>query len=176
MGKPTPRDEIPLQPQLTLEPFDKWGMDFIRPTNPPLGQKKYIIVCTNYLTKWVETKVVKIETKEKVVEFLSENHKIKHRKSISYHPQANGQVEVTNKALEGILTKVVSSSRKEWAGRLVEATWAYNTTWKMTTGFIPYDLVYGKKALLSVEFEKNTLRMAAQLDFDVPKAQQEGLL
>jgi len=49
-------------------------------------------------------------------------------KSTTYHPQANGQVEVTNKALEGILTKVVSNIRKDWADKLVEATWAYNTT------------------------------------------------
>ena len=91
-------------------------------------------------------------------------------KSTTYHPQANGQVEVTNKALEGILTKVVSNIRKDWADKLVEATWAYNTTWKTTTGFTPYDLVYEKKALLPIEFEYNTLRMAAQLDLDVTKA------
>ena len=37
MGKPTPRDEIPLQPQVALKPFEKWGMDFIGPIDPPLG-------------------------------------------------------------------------------------------------------------------------------------------
>ena len=152
MGNPTPRDEIPLQPQVTFEPFDKWGMDFIGPINPPLNQKKYIIVCTDYLTKWVETKAIKAATEEKVVEFLRENvfykfgypielvtdqgnqftsnmieellshHKIKHKTSTPYHPQANGQVEVTNRALESILTKVVSISRKDWTERLVEVT------------------------------------------------------
>ena len=111
-----------------------------------------------------------------LVEELLAHHKIKHRTSTPYHPQANGQVEVTNRALEGILTKVVSSSRKDWADRLVEATWAYNTTWKTTTGFTPYELVYGKKALLSIEFEYNTLRMAAQLDLDLSHAQKERLL
>ena len=71
---------------------------------------------------------------------------------------------------------MVSSSRKDWADRLVEATWAYNTTWKTTTGITPYELVYGKKALLSIEFEYNTLRMAAQLDLDLSHAQKERLL
>jgi len=52
---------------------------------------------------------------------------------------------------------------------------AYNTTWKTTIGFTPYDLVYGKKALLSIEFEYNTLRMTAQLDLNVTRAQQERL-
>eukprot|EP00253_Pinus_taeda_P017976 PITA_17976 len=168
MGKPTPRDEMPLQPQVTFEPFEKWGMDFVGPINPPSKQRSYIIMCIDYLTKWAETKAIKAATEEKVVEFLRENifykfgyprelvinqgsqftsnliddllvhHKIKHRTSTSYHPQANGQVEVTNRALEKILTKVVSSSRKDWANHLVEATWAYNTTWKTTTGFTPY--------------------------------------
>jgi len=157
-------------------------------------------VCTDYLTKWAKTKAIKAAIEDKVVEFLRENvfykfgypgelvtnqgnhftsimieellnhHKVKHRTSTPYHPQANGQVEVTNGALENILTKVMSSSRKDWTKRLVETTWAYNTTWKTTTGFTPYELVYGKKALLSIEFEYNTLRMAAQLDLDLSHA------
>eukprot|EP00253_Pinus_taeda_P034926 PITA_34926 len=94
-----------------------------------------------------------------MIEELLSHHKIKHRTSAPYHPQANGKVEVTNRALEGILTKVVSSSRKDWAERLVEATWAYNTTWNTTTRFTPYELIYVKKALLSIEFEYITLRM-----------------
>ena len=27
MGKPTPKDEMPMQPQVTFEPFEEWGMD-----------------------------------------------------------------------------------------------------------------------------------------------------
>eukprot|EP00253_Pinus_taeda_P021706 PITA_21706 len=123
-------------------------MDFIKPIDPPSRQKKYIIVCTEYLTKWVEDKAIK----------------------------ANGQVEDTNRAFENILTKVISSKRKDWVEILVEASWAYNTTWKTTNGFTPYELAYGKKALLSIEFEYNTLRMVGQLDLDVKRAQQERLL
>ena len=104
-------------------------------------------MCIDYLTKWAEAKAIKAATKEKVVEFLRENvfykfgyprelvtnqgskytshmienlliqHKIKHRTSTPFHPQANGQVEVTNKVLEGILTNVISSSRKDWEDR-----------------------------------------------------------
>jgi len=35
MGRPTPRDKMPLQPQVTFEPFNKWGMNFIGPIDPP---------------------------------------------------------------------------------------------------------------------------------------------
>ena len=181
------------------------GMEFIGHINPPSKQKQYIIVFTDYFTKWAKTKAIKVAIEEKVVEFLRENvfykfgyhrelvidqgnqftssmieellshHKIKHRTSTPYHTQANGQVEVTNRALENILSKVVISSRKDWAERLVEATWAYNTTWKTTTRFTPYELVYWKKTLLSIEFEYNTLRMATQLDLDLSHSQKERL-
>eukprot|EP00253_Pinus_taeda_P006733 PITA_06733 len=73
MGKPTPRDEIHLQAQVTFKPFDKWGMDFIGPIDPPSKQEQYIIVCTDYLTKWAKTKEINAATEEKVVEFLREN-------------------------------------------------------------------------------------------------------
>ena len=64
---------MPLQPQVTFEPFDKWSMDFIGLIDPFSKQKKYIIVCIDYLTKWAETKVIKAKTEEKVAEFLREN-------------------------------------------------------------------------------------------------------
>eukprot|EP00253_Pinus_taeda_P033587 PITA_33587 len=164
MGKPTPRDEMPLQPQVTFEPFEKWGMDFVGPINPPSKQKSYIIVYQgSHFTS-------------NLIEDLLTHHKIKHKTFTPYHPQENGQVEVTNRALEGILTKAVSSNRKYWVDRLIEVTWTYNNTWKTTTGFTPYELVYGKKALLSIEFEYNTLRMADQLDLDLIHAQKERLL
>lgn len=73
MGNMTPKNQIPLLPQVTLEPFEKWGMDFIWPIDPPSGQKNYIIVCIDYLTKWDETKVVKVATEKKVAVFLREN-------------------------------------------------------------------------------------------------------
>ena len=64
-----------------------------------------------------------------MIENLLSQQNIKHRTSTPYHSQDNGKVEVTNRALEGILTKVISSNRKYWVYRLVEATWAYNITW-----------------------------------------------
>lgn len=87
-----------------------------------------------------------------MIEYILSQYKIKNITSTPYHPQANGQVEVANRELEGIFTKVVSSSRKDWEDRLVEAIYAYNTPWKTTTGFTPYELVYGKNSLLSIEF------------------------
>eukprot|EP00253_Pinus_taeda_P022447 PITA_22447 len=174
MGKPTPRDEMPLQPQVTFEPFEKWGMDFVGPINPPSKQRENIFYKFGYPRELVTDQGSQFTSN--LIEDLLAHHKIKHKTSTPYHPQENGQVEVTNRALEEIFTKVVSSNRKDWANHLVEAIWTYNTTWKTTTGFTPYELVYGKKALLSIEFEYNTLRVATQLDLDLSHAQCEILL
>ena len=51
MGKPIPLDEMPLQPQVLVDIFKKWALDFVGTINPPSKHKMYIIVCTNYVTK-----------------------------------------------------------------------------------------------------------------------------
>ena len=35
MGKPIPSNEMPLQPQVLIELFQKWVLYFIGPINPP---------------------------------------------------------------------------------------------------------------------------------------------
>ena len=37
-------DEMPLQPQIVLELFEKWAINFVVPFNPPSHQKAYILV------------------------------------------------------------------------------------------------------------------------------------
>ena len=128
---------MPLQPQILIEPFEKWALDFISPIHPPSQGKKYILVCTDYVTKWVEAKPLARATENTVVNFLFEEifvifgvpreivtdqgahftsklvqeivakYKIKHIKSTPYHPQDNGQVESTNNNLEGSITKTI---------------------------------------------------------------------
>jgi hypothetical protein len=68
-----PSDEMPLQPQVLIEPFEKWALDFVGPINPPSRQKRYILVCTDYVTKWVEAKALPFATENVVVSFLFED-------------------------------------------------------------------------------------------------------
>jgi hypothetical protein len=51
MGKHTAVDEMPLKDQVVIEPFEKWALDFVGTINPMFRRKKYILVCTDYVTK-----------------------------------------------------------------------------------------------------------------------------
>ena len=104
-----------------------------------------------------------------------EEYKVKHRKSSPYHPQANDQVESTNKVIEGIITKTAHLHRRDWAERLPEALWAYRTTWKNTIRHSSYELVYGKEVLLPIEFQVRTFKIAVQLEMDLSEAQKHRM-
>ena len=79
------------------------------------------------------------------------------------------------KLLKPSLPKWSKSHRRDWADRLPEALWAYRTTWRNTTGFSPYDLVYGKSVVFPIEFEIKTLKTAMELKLDVTVSQRRIL-
>ena len=73
-----------------------------------------------------------------------------HEKSTPYYPQANGQVEAINIVLITMLHRMVGDHKSNWHHTLLSALWAYRTLVKTTTGFTPFQLVYGLEAVLPI--------------------------
>ena len=57
---------------------------------------------------------------------------------------------------------MVSRSKRDCHERLPEALWAYRTTVRTTTGCTPYNLVFRLEAVLALEMQFPTLRVAMQ--------------
>lgn len=74
MRKPSWRDEIPLKPQMTLQSFDKWVIEFVGPITPLRNMGLcYIIIVTEYLTWWMEAQPVKDCIAATTTKFLFKN-------------------------------------------------------------------------------------------------------
>jgi hypothetical protein len=80
--------------------------------------------------------------------------------STAYYPPANGLAEAFNKTIAKILKKFVSRSQRDWDEKLGECLWAYRTTVRTPTKATPFSLVYGCEAVLPLEIQIPSLRIA----------------
>uniref|UniRef100_A0A2N9FNB6 Uncharacterized protein n=1 Tax=Fagus sylvatica TaxID=28930 RepID=A0A2N9FNB6_FAGSY len=97
-----------------------------------------------------------------LVDQLCEKFGFKQYKSSMYNALANSLAEVFNKTLCNLLKKVVERSKRDWHERIGEALCAYQTTYRTPTQATPYSLVYGVEAVLPLERQIPSLRIAIQ--------------
>ncbi|KAL0283053.1 UNVERIFIED_CONTAM: hypothetical protein Sangu_2914900 [Sesamum angustifolium] len=182
----------PLHPTVVSWSFDAWGLDVVGPLTKSSGGHLYILATTDYFSKWAGAVPLKEVKKENVADFIcthiiyhygvpryiiTNNRKpfcnslidklckkfgFKQRNSSIYYAATNGLAEAFNKTLCNLLKKVVANSKLDWHERIGEALWAYRTTVRTPTQATPYALVYGVEAVLPLEQQILSLRIAIQ--------------
>ncbi|GJW44528.1 ribonuclease H-like domain-containing protein [Tanacetum coccineum] len=186
------------------EVFDVWGLDFMGPFPQSRGNK-YILVAVDYVSKWVEAQALPTNDARVVVKFLRslfarfgvpkalisdrgthfcnsqlekalQRYGVTHKLSTAYHPQSNGQTEVTNRAIKRILERSVGYNPKDWSKKLNDALWAFRTAYKTPTGCTPFRLVYGKACHLPVEIEHKAHWALKQCNMDLTLASKSHLM
>ncbi|GJV99753.1 reverse transcriptase domain-containing protein [Tanacetum coccineum] len=94
-------------------------------------------------------------------------YEVTHKLSTAYHPQTNGQTEVTNRAIKRILESSVRYNPKDWSEKLNDALRAFRTAYKTPTGCTPFRLVYGKACHLPVEIKHKAYWALKQCNIDL---------
>lgn len=170
-------------------PFSQWGIDIVGPFPLAPGSRKFLIVAIDYFSKWVEVEALRTITDTEVMKFLWQNifcrygvprdlisdngtqfnskriqrwcldMKITQRFTSVAHPQANGQVEVTNRTIVEGIKKKLEQAGGGWANELHGVLWAHRTSTKEATGETPFALVHGTEAVIPAETEVNTARI-----------------
>ena len=94
---------------------------------------------------------------------LSAKLSFRHENSTPYYPQANGQVEAIKKVLKTMLHRLNGYHKSNWHMNLFSALWAYRNSVKTTTGFTPFQLVYGLEVVLPIECQIPSLKIVIEL-------------
>jgi hypothetical protein len=123
-----------LHPIIKPWPFRGWGLDFIGEIHPSSSKgHQFVLVATDYFTKWTEVVALKNMTHKEVIEFITEHiihrfgipqtlttdqetsfmskevrefaelYRIKLLNSSPYYAQANGQAESSNRTLINLI-------------------------------------------------------------------------
>uniref|UniRef100_A0A2N9H6S9 Uncharacterized protein n=1 Tax=Fagus sylvatica TaxID=28930 RepID=A0A2N9H6S9_FAGSY len=163
--------------------FGYWG-----PLPSAPGNKKFLIVATDYFTKWVEAEplshIREVDTKRflwksvitrfgipwavisdngtqfegKLFKGFCSELGIRNFFSSPGYPQSNGQAEVSNKVILDGIKKRLEEAKGRWVEELPSVMWTHRTTKRRSTGETPFALAYGVEAVIPLEVGLPTTR------------------
>ena len=83
---------------------------------------------------------------------------IRNKYSSPGHPQANGQIEVTNRTLLRLIKSRLVGAKGAWPEELPNVLWAYRTTTRTPTGETLFNLTYGAEAVIPIKVGLTSLK------------------
>ena len=163
-----------LHPIEVTEPFELVGWDLMGPFPTSIHGNKYILVITEYLTRWCEAIALPDATassvaqallqrvifphgcprqllsdqgsqfRSEVIRILSHSLGITQIFTSSYHPQSNGLTERLNRTIKQVISAYVDPLHQSWDQVLPFAVHAYNTSVQESTRISPFRALYGR--------------------------------
>ncbi|KAJ0392607.1 hypothetical protein P43SY_003150 [Pythium insidiosum] len=157
---------------------DRWALDFAGPLPVTAAGNRYVIAIAEYATKWVvavptptrEAATVARVLMERVVfqhgpfrELLADGAaelqsetvnqlvvllQAKQTTPVAYRPNLMGLIERFNRTWKDMVAIYVSEHQNDWDEWLPALAHAYNTAKHTTTGYAPYQLMYGREPRL----------------------------
>ncbi|XP_044178256.1 uncharacterized protein LOC122960249 [Acropora millepora] len=175
---PRNRHKAPLLPIPVESAFERVAVDAMGPFPPSTSGKRYVIVFTDYLTKWTEAFAVPTIGADVVARLLVEELLPRHGaprtllsdrgsnflstlvkevcrllntkklNTTAYHPQTDGLVERFNNTLAESISMYVSTDQKDWDNYIPSILFAYRVSPQASTGDSPFYLLYGREPRL----------------------------
>jgi hypothetical protein len=145
--------------------FTKWAE--VMPTFDNTGKNAALFIFNHIITRFRILQAIVTDHDSHFQNFmmseLTKKLGLRHENSTPYYPQANGQVEAINKVLITMLQWIIGIHKISWHTMLFSSLWAYGTSMKSSTGFMPFQLVYGIEVVLLIECEISSLKLVVEL-------------
>lgn len=165
--------QVPLHPlPIISTPFRRIAMDIVGPLEKSSTGYQYILVICDYATRFPEAfplrsiktpKIIgalvqlfsRVGIPEEIIHDQGSNFTsglmkqlnkelgIRGIRTTPYHPETDGLVERFNQTLKQMLRKVVSDTGRDWDKWLPFVLFAYREVPQASTGFSPFELLYG---------------------------------
>jgi transposase InsO family protein len=175
VGK-APHANIPLPEH----PWELIGIDFVGPLPLSKGGNTYIIVISDYLSRWVEAYAAPTATAEdaaralhkavtrhgfpkrllsdrgshflnEVIECWTRIGGVGHTVTPAYRPQTNGLTERCNGTIKRILKMYTNEHQTDWDEYLDGVLFAYRTAYQSSLRSTPFGILYGREARLPLD-------------------------
>ncbi len=195
-------------------PFKRVAVDIVGPIHPMTDRhNRYILTMVDYATRYPEAvplkSVTTIEVAEAMVDmfsrlgvpeeilsdqgaqFMSEVMQevsrmlsVKRLVSTPYHPICNGLCEKFNGTLKRMLKRLCESKPKDWDRYVNAALFAYREAPQESTGFAPFELLYGRtvrgpvqilKQLWTEEIKQPGVKSSYEYIVDLRERMEEGI-